>query len=193
MRVGELSWPAPDATEMQRLWLASCDADFSYADPGALLRRSVAPLYERTRTIGRGDECFAAAVAFVQTWGPQRALGTRIHPCDSRVAEGATMVQCLRVAGCFVTAPVRVIGVTRSDDRFAYAYGTLPGHPERGEEVFTVERGTDGEVRVTVAVRAESGTLLTRCGAPVARRLQRRALGIYVDAIARTSEPGEQR
>jgi len=35
-------------------------------------------------------------------------------------------------------------------DRKGFAYGTLPGHPERGEESFVVERRPDESVWLTI-------------------------------------------
>ena len=37
-----------------------------------------------------------------------------------------------------VTAPCRVVYVVDEPDRRGFAYGTLTGHPESGEELFTV-------------------------------------------------------
>ena len=42
--------------------------------------------------------------------------------------------------------PARVVYVIDEPDRKGFAYGTLPGHPERGEESFVVERRADDSV-----------------------------------------------
>lgn len=49
-----------------------------------------------------------------------------------------------------VTAPCRVVYVIDESDRRGFAYGTLPGHPEAGEEAFIVERTDDGSVWLTI-------------------------------------------
>jgi uncharacterized protein (UPF0548 family) len=46
--------------------------------------------------------------------------------------------------------PARVVYVIDEPDRKGFAYGTLPGHPERGEESFVVERRTDESVWLTI-------------------------------------------
>jgi uncharacterized protein (UPF0548 family) len=69
-------------------------------------------------------------------------------------------------------------------DRFGFGYGTLPGHPECGEESFVVERNSDATVfRITAFSRPAD--IVARVGAPVARRLQVRFTGRYLQALVR--------
>ena len=44
----------------------------------------------------------------------------------------------------------RVIYIIDEDDRWGYAYGTLPHHVERGEESFIVSKDKGGNVTFTV-------------------------------------------
>ena len=46
--------------------------------------------------------------------------------------------------------PVRVIYVVNEPRKVGFAYGTLPGHPEDGEESWMVEQRDDGSVWITV-------------------------------------------
>lgn len=50
-----------------------------------------------------------------------------------------------------VRAPVRVVYVIDEPDRTGFAYGTLAGHPESGEESFVVDRTEDGSVWLTIS------------------------------------------
>lgn len=49
-----------------------------------------------------------------------------------------------------VKAPARVVYVIDEPTRKGFAYGTLPGHPESGEEAFVVELMPDGSVWLTI-------------------------------------------
>ena len=82
--------------------------------------------------------------------------------------------------------------------RFGFAYGTLPGHVEMGEELFLVEwdRVTDA---VTYSILAFSRPRhpLARIGRPLVRRLQRRfredsaaAMLRYVKNAAQSTKRG---
>jgi uncharacterized protein (UPF0548 family) len=44
----------------------------------------------------------------------------------------------------------RVVYLVDEATRFGFGYGTLPGHPEQGEETFIVETGAEGGFRFKV-------------------------------------------
>jgi uncharacterized protein (UPF0548 family) len=86
--------------------------------------------------------------------------------------------------------PDRIVAVVHEPDRFGFAYGTLPGHPERGEEAFLVERHADGRTTATIRVAAKGDWLIARLASPIVRRLQRAALNRYLAALQRhATEP----
>ena len=59
--------------------------------------------------------------------------------------------------------------------RFGFAYGTLPGHAESGEERFVVEWDRDrGEVCYDIVAFSRPRHILARLGYPWARRVQKR-------------------
>jgi uncharacterized protein (UPF0548 family) len=60
-------------------------------------------------------------------------------------------------------------------ERYGFAYGTLPGHAEKGEERFTIEWDREnGAVFYNVLAFSQPAHPLARLGAPFARRLQNR-------------------
>ena len=68
-------------------------------------------------------------------------------------------------------------------DRAGFAYGTLPGHPECGEESFIIERGGDGLLTFTVAAWPRPATRVSRVAGPLAAVLQDRMTGRYLRAL----------
>ena len=68
-------------------------------------------------------------------------------------------------------------------DRFGFAYGTLVGHPESGEESFVVTQTAMGIRFETTAVSRPAGSV-ARIAAPVARVIQRRTSKRYLSALA---------
>ena len=142
-------------------------------------------VYVRSVDAGRGEAAFRAARAALETWVPQRGIGTTVFPPAPGVHLGGSVVQVLRRGPFAVVAPVRIVAVIDEPRRYAYAYGTLPGHPERGEEGFDVTWLADDTVRITIRVRAGAATLAARAAGPIVRRLQAAALYSYLDAIAR--------
>lgn len=81
--------------------------------------------------------------------------------------------------------PTRVVYLVDEADRRGFAYGTLPGHPERGEELFLVERLPAGATQVSVWAVSAAGRWYTRLAGPFGRLLQRAATWRYVDAARR--------
>ncbi len=133
--------------------------------------------------VGTGQAAFDAAVTALQTWVPHHGIGADVLPRGQRVELGATVLVILRRGPLFVVAPNRIVAVADEPRRFAYAYGTLPGHPERGEESYTAELRDDGTVRVTIRVQGGPATLPARAISPVVRRLQAAALRGYLRAV----------
>lgn len=136
------------------------------------------------RDLGDGAIAFAAGVTALRTWVAQHGIGARVFPDGQPVEVGATVLVVLHRGPIRVVALNRIVAVIDEPDRFAFAYGTLPGHPERGEESFMVEHLPDDTVRATIRVDAEPGTIPARATAPLVRRLQLTALHGYLDAIA---------
>ena len=65
----------------------------------------------------------------------------------------------------------RVIEVFREDGRCGFTYGTLPGHLERGEEIFTLERLRDGRTLLLIDAASEPFLPCLRPLVDVPRRL----------------------
>jgi uncharacterized protein (UPF0548 family) len=166
-------------------------AEPTYAHVGSTLpggsAASTAAARTHQRDLGVGEDVFRGAVAALRTWAPQRGIGACIHPPDAPVAVGVTVLVVLRRGPVTAIAPNRVVRVIDEEHRFGFAYGSLPGHPERGEESFQVERTASGLVRATIRVDAGPGSSIARLGAPLLRALQRRAIRGYLGTLARAA------
>jgi uncharacterized protein (UPF0548 family) len=68
-------------------------------------------------------------------------------------------------------------------DRRGFAYGTLPGHPEKGEEAFMIIMVNGSDVRIRVRAFSRPASLLARAGGPITRIAQKYFMDRYVDAI----------
>jgi uncharacterized protein (UPF0548 family) len=90
-------------------------------------------------------------------------------------------------------APCRVVWTLTEDDRTGFAYGTLPGHPECGEEAFVLRRHPDGTVDFTVLAFSRPAARLVRAAGPLGRLGQRVAADQYGRALrraCRAARPG---
>ena len=82
-----------------------------------------------------------------------------------------------------ITAPARVVYVIDEVNRAGFAYGTMKGHPESGEESFIVEKRDDDSVWLTVRAFSRAGTWYYRLVWPILRRQQRKFTKRYLRAL----------
>lgn len=154
----------------------------TYAEVGATAG-SPPPGYRflrRTSVIGRGRARFEQAAADGMRFGMLRGAGLRVEATTTAAEVGTDVLGHLGP----VPAPCRVVYIVDEPDRRGFAYGTLPGHAVRGEELFLVryERAT-GDVVAEVAAFSQPATWWSRLGAPVTGVLQRLIAGRYLRAL----------
>ncbi|MGW0120396.1 DUF1990 family protein [Streptomyces sp. NPDC003327] len=125
-----------------------------------------------TATVGHGPAAFAAARDAVTTWDLHRATGARVDADSRRAAPGVRLTVSLGLGRLRYGVPCAVIWTAYEERRAGFAYGTLPGHPECGEESFVVELGDDGAVRFTVTAFSRPAAWYTRLAGPLVPRLQ---------------------
>ncbi len=80
--------------------------------------------------------------------------------------------------------PVRVVSVIDEPDRKGFAYGTLPGHPERGEESFVVERRPDDSVWLIIRAFSRPSNAFFWAAYPAVRLVQAIFTDRYKRALA---------
>lgn len=123
-------------------------------------------------------------------------LGWRVHErvglvvrASGPAAEGAVVEMRLGAGPVAVRIPCRVVDVVDGPDRRGFSYGTLPGHPECGEEQFLLERLPVGCLRFTVSAFSRPASPLARLGGPVTGLVQRRMTARYLAAPDRLARP----
>jgi uncharacterized protein (UPF0548 family) len=142
---------------------------------------------ERTAVVGCGRADFDRAATAVLDWGAQRGVGLRVRATGAAGHEGSVAVLTAGLPWLGYDIPCRVVWARSVGDQRGFAYGTLPGHPERGEESFVVRLTDAGDVLFTVRAFSRPAALLARLGGPVTRLLQRAAVDLYTVAIRRAA------
>jgi len=134
----------------------------------------------KSAVIGRGRPRFEDAAAKVMRWGMLRGAGVRVDATSEVAAVGSEVLVGIGP----VRAPCRVVYVIDEPDRRGFAYGTLPGHPESGEELFAVryDPATD-EVHAEVAAFSRHATWWSKLGSPVTALMQRVITSRYLTAL----------
>jgi uncharacterized protein (UPF0548 family) len=119
-----------------------------------------------------GRDVLAAAGEAVLTWRMHREAGVRIEATAPRAATGVEVTSRLGIGPLRLTAPCEVVWTVEDDNRIGFGYGTLPGHPARGEEAFVVERDETGEVWLTITAFSLPATWYMKAAGPLAPVLQ---------------------
>lgn len=124
---------------------------------------------------------FAAARDALLTWEIHELAGLTVE-ASGPVTVGAVVCLGLRLGPSRIRAACRVVALVDAPGRCAFAYGTLPGHPESGEELFEIRALGEG---VAIRIRAFSrpARLSSRMAAPLARRVQDRVTDRYLSAL----------
>jgi uncharacterized protein (UPF0548 family) len=166
-----------DAARLARL----ATLPLTYSEVGASLTADLPAGYQhlrRSRQLG-GD--FESAKQAIWDWQIQRRAGLSIRTSGPAELDAVIEIR-MKVGPAAVTAPCRVVAMVDEVERAGFAYGTLSGHPESGEEAFLVEQRGD-ELWLTITAFSRPATLLSRIGAPVARRIQDRITERYLRAL----------
>ena len=101
---------------------------------------------DRRVRIGEGDALWERVAPIVDGWAVKQGVGFVVAPDDAQVVVGRDYATRFGVGRLRLLEPVRVIWIADEPDRRGFGYGTLRGHPLRGEECFLVERDPDGSV-----------------------------------------------
>jgi uncharacterized protein (UPF0548 family) len=173
---------------INRILAASADAGPTYPECGATLRDERPPGYRHDTyeaDLGNGWAVFERASSGLQTWKGHRVPGIDVLPHATPIEPGATVVVTLGTPWLSLAAPCRIVGVVDEPDRWGFAYGTLPGHPEQGEEYFVVSIGDDDGVRFRITAFSRPGERIARLTGPVGRAVQRAGTTGYLKALQR--------
>lgn len=155
----------------------------TYDRPGATRDGTLPAGYDHLdveQRIGAGRDAFERAVDGLFTWRMHQRAGLRlVRVSAARAAPGVVVV----VRAGPVRIPCRVVYTIDDPDEQGFGYGSLPGHPFTGEELFAVRLTADGEVRARVRAFSRPVMPLARLGGPVTPVIQRLAARRYVSSL----------
>jgi uncharacterized protein (UPF0548 family) len=140
-------------------------------------------LLQRTVLLRRRDLEGAAADLFA--WRMHERAGLAVRAGDIPLRTGTVVVLLLGWRRAALRIPCRVVDVIEEPRRRGFSYGTLPGHPESGEEQFLLELQDDGRVRFTITAFSRPASRLARLSGPAGRAVQWFMTKRYLRALDR--------
>lgn len=161
------------------------DRPLSYPESGATAVQLPDGYYHLVvhRVIGHGEPTFRRAADRLMSWEMHRAAGLTVTATTSRVEPDSRVRLRLGWHLLRMSFACQVVHVVEEERRRGFAYGTLQGHPERGEERFCVEWREDDAVVFSLTAFSRPGTWWSRAGGPISRRLQQRYTRRYLQAL----------
>lgn len=175
----------PGLDDLERVLAGQRGEMVTYSEVGAT-RRVMPDGYRHDHhevVVGEGAGAFELAADGLRRWEAHRGAGLTLRPDVPELQEGATMVQALALPFISAVAACRIVYVIDEPDTFGFAYGTLPAHPEQGEEAFVIRRGPGGIVTFTITAFSRPRHPLARLGGPAARRIQLHTTRRYLNAL----------
>lgn len=165
---------------------ALADTALTYPEVGA----SAGPLPDdahhasRDVAIGNAPGVFEAAGSALLGWRMHRRAGFEVVASTPVATVGTDMIATLPGRSPFgVSVPTRILAVVDEPDRTGFTFGTLPGHPVRGEERFEVRREPDGTVWLSIVAFSRPTPGPVTALAPLMRIGQRLVTDRFVRAV----------
>lgn len=156
------------------------DLPFSYSEVGASQKTipSGYPVNHHRIQLGSGTDAFVRAKKAIQSWTMYKLSWTRLYPSDAPITIGGIVCVVVNHGFCWSLNSCRIIYVLEENgdvERFGFAFGTLPGHSEEGEERFIVEwRHLDDSVWFELLAFARPHHVLAKIGFPFVGLFQRK-------------------
>ena len=190
----------PSDAHIERFLDSQRSLPFSYPEVGAS-REGAPPGYpinHRRGRLGTGPETFARATRALRGWKMYELGWTKLCWPEVPITEGTVVGVLGRHFGVWSLNACRIAYVIEEEGpqlkRYGFAFGTLPGHVERGEERFTVEwNRADDSVSYEVFAFARPAHPLTKAGPPFVRLIQRRFAADSLRSMVQAVESGGNR
>jgi uncharacterized protein (UPF0548 family) len=198
----------PSNQQIHMLMVARRVMPFSYPEIGAT--RSTPPpgyrINHMRALLGTGKELHDRAVKSLLRWqllapppkkGSTRSAALQLFPDDPPMRPQTNVALLSRHFGVWSLDFCRVVYVLNSEpekngsiERTGFAYGTLPGHAVRGEEIFSIEfHSATQEVWYEIFSFSQPANSFIRLAGPLARRAQLRFAAASLQAAGLSVQP----
>ena len=175
-----VSFQKPAVDSIRRFIAEQAKLDFSYSAVGATAATPPAGfVVDRTRIkLGEGEAVYESASAALRRWDHFRLGWVDVWSPETPLEAGEVVAVMGRALGLWWLNCCRIVYVVNETGpirKFGFAYGTLPGHVESGEERFVIEWNQgDNSVWYDILAFSRPSQVLIRLGSPIVRRMQKR-------------------
>jgi uncharacterized protein (UPF0548 family) len=135
----------PSDEQIEKFLAEQKDLSFSYEEVGCSQNAIPLgyPINHHRIQLGYRADVFDRAKNAIQNWTMYQLDWTRLYPPNAPIAAQEVVCVVANHHVCWSLNPCRIVYVLEGEAgtirRYGFAFGTLPGHSEEGEERFTVE------------------------------------------------------
>ena len=190
-----VSLQKPSAESIRQFRQTQAVLDFTYSAVGATaIVPPVGYVVDHTRIkLGVGEEIFESAKVSLRRWEHFNLGWVEAIPNSTPIENGQVIAVLAHVFGIWWLNACRIVYVVdeaAATTRFGFAYGTLPGHAESGEERFVIEWDrADDSVWYDVLAFSRPNYFVTRLGYPFVRCIQKRFARDSAASMVRAVRP----
>jgi uncharacterized protein (UPF0548 family) len=173
------SFRKPSAEAIHQFLVKQKGLNFTYSAIGATATNPPAGyVVDHTRiNLGDGEKVFEEAKSAIRHWQHFQLGWVDVSPTNTTIQKGEVIAVMGHVLGLWWLNACRIVYVVDEVGpvtRFGFAYGTLPGHAESGEERFQIEwdRSTN-EVCYDILAFSRPNYFVTKLGYPLVRCFQK--------------------
>lgn len=160
--------------------------EVTYPEVGGTRWSVLPPRYRHNQArlrLGHDEIAWGLAKEAIRLWKAHDHAGITVTPPGAELREGSTVLASRGFGPVTILAPCRIVYVIDEPSRFGFAYGTLPGHPERGEESFQVLLDDNGTVWAEITTFSRPDDLASKLAGPMGRRIQAAVTRRYFEGI----------
>jgi uncharacterized protein (UPF0548 family) len=135
--------------------------------------------------VGEGMATYRRVVQGMLTWQLQKRAGLRVRAESDVVVPGTRVVSGFGVGPFRLNAPCEVVWTRRpvpggGPQSAGFGYGTLPGHPVRGEEAFEVTIDEKGIVTIAITAFGVPSNWFFAAGGALTKRARSHITSRYI-------------
>ena len=140
---------------------------------------------QHERAVGQGEDAYRKVGYALMHWEIHRKAGFQVSAQHSAVRPDERVGLVMPFLGVLgVTAICKTVAVVAEGDTTGFAYGTLPGHPQEGEESFLLSHRPDDSVVLTIRAVSKPASALIKLAGPLAHAKQAGAAKKFLAAAA---------
>ncbi len=124
--------------------------------------------------LGKGEKVWNNAKVALEHWQQFPPGWTKIYKNATALEAGNTVLVLFKLFGIWWSNSARIVYTLNEEHTYGFAYGTLTGHVESGEECFWIDKDAEDHVYYHIKAFSKPDFWAAKLAYPLARVYQRK-------------------